>query len=124
MKFMTMVKSVEGQGFPPRELFDGITQLGIEATQAGVFVDMGGLMPTAAGAEVSLRGGQIDVTDGPFAEGKEVIGGFAVYDTKTKEEALHWVRKFLDLHVKYWPGFECVVEVRQIMEQPPADWNV
>jgi hypothetical protein len=119
MKFMTMVKSVEGAGFPPQELFDGIAALGEEAGKAGVMVDMGGLMPTAAGAEVSLRGGEIEVTDGPFAEGKEVIGGFAVYETKTKAEALEWVRKFLDLHRKYWPGFECVVEVRQFMEGPP-----
>lgn len=123
MKFMTMVKAVEGQGTPPPELLDGIMQLGIEATEAGVFVDMGGLLPTATGAEVSLRNGQIDVTDGPFAEGKEVIGGFAVYDTPTKAEALVWVRKFLDLHTKFWPDFECVIEVRQMIDQPPAEWR-
>jgi hypothetical protein len=120
MKFMTMVKMKEGQGFPPPELFQGITALGEEAGKAGVMVDMGGLMPTAAGAEVSLRGGKIEVTDGPFAEGKEVIGGFAVYETKTKAEALEWVRKFVDLHVKYWPGINMTVEVRQYMEQPPT----
>lgn len=123
MKFMTMVKAVEGQGFPPPELFDGINKLGEEAMKAGVFVDTGGLMPTAAGAEVTLRNGEIEVIDGPFAEGKEVIGGYAVYETKSKEEALEWVRKFLDLHIKYWPGFECTVEVRPYMEAPPAEWN-
>lgn len=119
MKFMTMVKTREGQGMPPQELFEGIAALGEEATAAGVMVDMGGLMPTASGAEVSLRNGQIEITDGPFAEGKEVVGGFAVYETETKAEALEWVRKFLDLHVKHWPGIDMVVEVRQYMEAPP-----
>lgn len=123
MKFMTMVKSVEGQAFPPPALFEAINQLGEDAKKAGVYVDTGGLMPTAAGAEVSLRNGRIEVSDGPFAEGKEVIGGFAIYDTKTKEEALEWVKRFLDLHVEHWPGFECTVEVRQYMEAPPEGWN-
>ena len=119
MKFMTMVRMKEGHDFPPQELFDGIAALGEEATKAGVMVDMGGLMPTAAGAEAELRNGQIEITDGPFAEGREVIGGFAVYETKTKAGALEWVRKFLDLHAKHWPGHDMTVEVRQYMEGPP-----
>jgi hypothetical protein len=115
MKFMTMVKSVEGVGFPPPELFQAIEQLREDASKAGVFVQMGGLLPTARGAEVRLANGDIKVTDGPFAEGKEVIGGFAVYETPTKAEALEWVRRFLDIHRKHWPEFNCVVEVRELM---------
>lgn len=121
MRFMTMVKSVEGRyGMPPMELIQGIMGLREDALKAGVFVDMGGLMPTANGAEVRLTNGTITVTDGPFAEAKEVLGGWAVYDTPSKAEALVWVERFLDLHRRYWPEFDCVVEVRQFMEAPPG----
>lgn len=116
MRYISMVKSRENlPSPPPPELMGAIAQLGEEATRAGAFVDTGWMMPTATGAEMSLRNGQIEVTDGPFAEGKEVIGGFAVYDTPTKEETLEWVRRFLELHQKHWPDFEGVVEVRQMM---------
>jgi hypothetical protein len=119
MRFMTMVRSAEGQGYPPQALMDGIAKLGEEAAKAGVFVQMGGLLPTAAGARVRLSGGKLTVTDGPFAEAKEVIGGFAVYETKTKEEAIEWVRRFMDLHKRHWPEWEGETEVRQPMDQPP-----
>ena len=121
MKFMTMVKSTENNrlGRPPQALMDGIMQLGEEAAKAGVFVEMGGLMPSAAGATLRLTGGEITVKDGPFAEAREVIGGYAVYDTASKAEAVAWATRFLDLHKKHWPGWEGEVEVRQIMEGPP-----
>ena len=121
MKFMTMVKSTENNrlGPPPQALMDGIMQLGVEAAKAGVFVEMGGLMPSAAGATLRLTGGEITVKDGPFAEAREVIGGYAVYDTASKAEAVAWATRFLDLHRKHWPRWEGEVEVRQIMEGPP-----
>jgi hypothetical protein len=59
------------------------------------------------------------VKDGPFAEAREVIGGYAVYDTASKAEAIAWATRFLDLHKQHWPGWEGEVEVRQIMEGPP-----
>ncbi len=121
MKFMTMVRSAESQrsGPLPQALMDGIMQLGADAAEAGVFVEMGGLMPSAAGATLRLAGGAITVKDGPFAEAKEVIGGYAVYNTATKEEAIAWATRFLDLHKRHWPGWEGEVEIRQIMEGPP-----
>jgi hypothetical protein len=76
-------------------------------------------MPSAAGATLRLAGGQISVKDGPFAEAREVIGGYAVYDTASKGEAIAWATRFLDLHKQHWPGWEGEVEVRQIMEGPP-----
>lgn len=120
MKYMTLVKAVEGKfGEPPPALYEAIMKLGEEATKAGVFVSMGGLKDTEAGAELTLKGGRIDVTDGPFAESKEVLGGWAVYDTTTKADAIAWARKFLELHIKHMPGFECTVEVREIMVGTP-----
>ena len=118
MRFMTMVKSKEGIGFPPQALMDGINALGQEAGPKLVL--SGGLLPTSAGAKVALRKGEITVTDGPFTEAKEVVGGYAVYEVKSKAEAVEWSRRFLDLHKKHWPGFEGEVELRQLMEFPGA----
>jgi len=121
MKFMTMVRSAENNrlGPPPQALIDGIMQLGADAAKAGVFVEMGGLMPSATGATLRLSGGKIALKDGPFAEAREVIGGYAVYNTASKDEAVAWATRFLDLHKQHWPAWEGEVEVRQIMEGPP-----
>src|SRR5436190_18322602 len=98
MRYMIMVKGYENAGPPPKALMDAIAKLGEEAGKAGVMVDMGGLMPTAMGARVRLSGGTITVTDGPFTEAKEVIGGYAVYDVKSKQDALYWTRRFMEIH--------------------------
>lgn len=120
MRFMTMVKSAERAGPPPQALMDAIAKLGEEAGKAGVLVQMGGLMPSVAGARVRLSAGKTTVTDGPFAEAKEVIGGFAVYEVPSKQEALEWTKRFLSLHQEHWPGWEGEVELRQLFEAPPG----
>jgi hypothetical protein len=120
MKFMTMVKSSESSGPPPQELMDAIAKLGEEAGGKGVMVDMGGLMPTAHGARVRVAGGKITVTDGPFAEAKEVIGGFAVFDVPSKDEAVYWTKRFMEVHKEHWPAWEGETEVRQIYEGAPV----
>ena len=114
MRFMTLVKSSEKSGPPPKELMDAIWKLGEESSRSGVMVQMGGLAPSAMGGRVGLRNGQVTVTDGPFTEAKEVIGGFAVFEVKSKEEALKEAVKFMELHKKHWPGWEGETEVRQI----------
>jgi hypothetical protein len=119
MKFMTMVRSREGlHQAAPAAIMQAIAGLAEEAGRAGVFVTMGGLLPLRAGAVARLTEGKITVTDGPFAEAKEVIGGYAIYETKTKAEALEWTRRFLDIHRQHWPEWEGEVEVRQLMEPP------
>jgi hypothetical protein len=119
MRFMTIVQSPENAGPPPMALMEAIGKLGEEAGRAGVLVEMGGLMPTALGARLRLTKGKIKVTDGPFTEAKEVFGGFAVYQVKSKDEAVQWANKFLDLHRVHWPGWEGEVELRQMYEAPP-----
>jgi hypothetical protein len=114
MKFMTMVFARENQGAPPKALFDGIMKLGEEASKAGVFVQMGGLTPSAAGSRIRMSRGKLTVIDGPYAEAKEVIGGFAVYETKTKDEAMVWAKRFMQLHVDHWPDWEGECEIRQM----------
>jgi hypothetical protein len=118
MKFMTFVKSTERSGPPPKALMDAIMELGGEAAQAGVLVTTGGLLPTSAGARVRLTGGSIAVTDGPFAEAKEVVGGYAVYEVASRDEAVAWTRRFMDLHRRHWPGWEGETEIRQLMDMP------
>jgi hypothetical protein len=114
MRFLTMVKSAENSGLPPKKLMDAIARLGEEATRAGTLIETGGLLPSAAGARARLSGGKLAVTDGPFTETKEVIGGYAIYEVKSKEEAVEAARRFLQLHKEHWPGWEGESEIRQI----------
>jgi hypothetical protein len=120
MRFMTLVKSAETSAPPPQALMDAIGKLGEEAARKGVMVEMGGLLPTAMGARVRLAGGRLTVTDGPFTEAKEVIGGYAVYAVKSKAEALEWTRRFMALHQEHWKGWEGEVELRQLYDPPEA----
>jgi len=117
MLFMTIVKTRENAEQPSPALIQAIVKLGEEASKKGVMVEMGGLLPTAAGARARLANGKITVTDGPFSEAKEVIGGFAVYDVASKKEAIEWTRKFLEAHIGLW-NQELEVEVRQMMDAP------
>ena len=118
MRFMTLVHSRESAGPPPRALMDAIAQLGLDAARTGTLVDTGGLLPTRAGARVRLERGAITVTDGPFAEAKEVVGGFAVYETSSKQEAIEATTRFLELHREHWPAWEGEVEIRQMFDAP------
>jgi hypothetical protein len=120
MKFMMIVKHSENQGPPPKELMDAIAILAEEEVKAGTMLGNGGLGPTAHGARVRLSGGRVTVTDGPFAEAKEVIGGYAQFELKSKEEAVESAVRFMELHKKYWPGWEGETEVRQMFE--PEDF--
>src|ERR1700758_3336851 len=114
MRFMMIVKHAEKQGPPPQQLMDAIAQLAEEATKAGTMVGSGGLGPTAQGARVRLSGGQVTVTDGPFTEAKEVVGGYAHFELTSKEEAIESAVRFMELHKRYWPGWEGETEVRQM----------
>jgi len=118
MRFMMLVKSAEGKGMPPQELMEAIGKLAVEATVAGEMIDTGGLASTAAGTRVRLQGGKITLTDGPFTETKEVLGGFAVFELKSKELAIERARQFMDLHHRHWPGWEGETEIRQIFSGP------
>jgi len=114
MRFMMLVKSAENCGAPPKELMDAIGNLAAEATRAGTMVASGGLAPTAMSTRVRLSRGQVTATDGPFAETKEVVGGYAVFEFTSKEEAVESAVHFMELHKKHWPGWEGETEVRQI----------
>lgn len=116
MRFMMIVKHAENQGPPPKSLIDAITKLGEEETKAGTMLGTGGLAPTGQGARVRLSGGRVSVIDGPFTESKEVVGGYAQFELKSKEEAIESAVRFMELHKKHWPGWEGETEVRQMFE--------
>jgi hypothetical protein len=116
MRYMMIVKHPENQGAPPQELMDAINQLMQEGVAAGTFLGAGGLLPTAQGARVKLAGGQVTVIDGPFTEAKEVIGGYAQFELKSKQEAIESSIRFMELHKKHWPGWEGETEVRPMYE--------
>jgi hypothetical protein len=114
MKFMMIVKSAERSGYPPKELMDAIDKLSKEADTAGTMIGGGGLGPTALGARVRLSDGKISVTDGPFTEAKEIIGGYAQFELNSKEQAIDSAVRFMELHKKHWPGWEGETEIRQM----------
>lgn len=91
------------------EAVEKMMKYNAELEEAGVLLDLNGLHPPSSGARVSFLGGEPRVTDGPFAEAKEVVGGYWIIDVSSKEEAVEWAKRC--------PGAENeVIEVRRIQE--------
>jgi len=118
MRFLSMVKHTEANTSPPpKALMEAIDQLVQEAAKAGcMMVEAGGLLPTASGARVRISNGKLTVTDGPFTEAKEVVGGYAIFNVKTKADMMEWTTRFMDLHNKHMPGWNGECEIRQLAE--------
>ncbi len=120
MRFMMMVKGDENNGPPSAELGAAIGRLTQEMMQTGALLDMGGLLPSAMGAKVRASGGKVSVTDGPFTESRELIGGYAILQAKTKEEAIELGRRFMAVHSEVLgPSYEGELEIRQLAEMQP-----
>ena len=119
MRYMMIVKGderMDRSGPPPQGLMDAIDKLGQEAAKAGKMVSFGGLRPTADGARIRIANGKLTVTDGPFTEAKEVIGGFSIMNLASKEEAIEEARKFMELHRIHWPQWNGETEIRAMYE--------
>jgi hypothetical protein len=116
MRYMMLLTGNNPSSPPPPGLFEAIMKLGGEAMEAGVLLDTAGLLPSASGVQVTLAGGQIKVTDGPFTESKELIS-YALYEVRSKEEAIEWASRFMELHRDLWAGWEGTTEVLQVMGQ-------
>jgi len=114
MKFMMLVKHGENPGPPPKELMEAIGHLAEEAVKNGSMLGNGGLAPLASSTRVRVANGQLTVTDGPFTEAKEVIGGYAQFELKSKEDAVNSAVRFMELHRQHWPEWEGETEIRQI----------
>jgi hypothetical protein len=98
---------------PSPELMRRMGELLEEMTKAGVLLDTAGLTPTAQGTRVHYAGGRLSVTDGPFTESKEVIGGYALMQAKDRAEALEWTKRFLKVHEDHWT---ITCELREVVE--------
>ncbi|MGZ4613557.1 MAG: YciI family protein [Kineosporiaceae bacterium] len=114
MRYVVLLKGTQPAGPPPESLMSAIMDLGAEAAAAGALVDTAGLAPSVAGARVTLTGGHLGVVDGPFTEAKEFIS-YAVYEVRSKDEAVEWASRFLRLHAEHWPGWEGECDVLKVM---------
>ncbi len=115
MRFMNLVKCPENLGPPPQSFMDAMDRAADEARQAGALLDTGGLAPIHRSTVVRLEGGAVTVMDGPFAEGKEVVGGYGVVQAESLQEAVDGAVWLMNMHREYWPGWEGEVEVRPIL---------
>jgi hypothetical protein len=107
---MIRIDETTGQ-VPSEQLMNDMGKLIEEMTRAGTLIRTAGLRPTAEGVRVRLRGGKLSKVDGPFTETKEVVGGFAILEARSMDEALELTRRFLEIHGSEW-NIEC--EVRQL----------
>jgi hypothetical protein len=118
MKYLTFIRHPESyrQSGPPPALMEAMGKFVEKSRKEGVLVDTGGLLPSKDGARVRLTKGKITVTDGPFTESKEVIGGWAIINVASKEEVIRVSTEFMELHRKHWPEFEGECEVRPMFD--------
>src|SRR4051812_26446982 len=119
-RFMGFVKMEEGQGAPPQALFDAMDTYIGEQAASGTFLDGGGLYGTEDAVNFVVRKGEVTRVDGPYAEAKEVVGGWAIMQYDSLEEAIADQQGFADLHAKHWPEVTVISTLRQISEGPDA----
>ena len=118
MRYLTFIRHSESyrQSTPPAALMEAMGKFVQKSLQDGSLVDTGGLLPSKDGTRVLLARGKITVTDGPFTESKEVIGGYAILNVASRSEALRIATEFMELHRTYWPEFEGECEMRPMFE--------
>jgi hypothetical protein len=115
MRFMMIVKASkdsEAGQMPSEELLSAMGKYNEDLMKAGVLVDLSGLQPSSKGFRVKYSRSGITVTDGPFAETKELIAGYWIINVKSRAEAVEWAKRAPSPH----PGQECEIEVRQFFE--------
>jgi hypothetical protein len=110
MRFMMFMypEISEEEWNPSAEDVAEMSRYNEELRKAGMLLSLDGLHPPAEGARVSFSGGKTTVTDGPFAEAKEVVGGYWLIQARSKEEAVEWASRC--------PGQDCTIEVRRVFE--------
>ena len=118
MKFLMLIKHTEGApGLEhPQALYEAMGKFVEDSFKSGVLKDTAGLKRSEHGYRITSKGGKLSRTDGPFAESKEMVGGYAIVETKTREEADALAQHFMELHRLRVPDFECECEVRELAE--------
>ncbi len=115
LQFMVIVKadkSSEAGALPDEKILTEMTKYNEELAKAGVLLAADGLHPSSKGARIRFSGNKRTVIDGPFAETKELIAGFWMFQVKSKEEAIEWVKR----SPNPFPGTESEIEIRQVFE--------
>jgi hypothetical protein len=116
MRFMIIVKATresEAGVMPEDSLIAEMGKYHEELAKAGVLLDGSGLQPSSKGWRIKYSGGKRTITDGPFAETKELLAGYTLIRVKSREEALEWAKRFPN---PAGPGKEGEIEVRQLFE--------
>jgi hypothetical protein len=116
MKYLMMIKHSESYRNEaiPQALMEAMGEFVGENLKRGVLKDTAGLKPTSEGFRVRSSKNRLKVTDGPFTESKEVVGGYALVEVGSREEAMKVAREFMELHRVHWPAFEGECEVRPL----------
>jgi len=115
MRFMIFVKASadsEAGILPSEELMTAMGNFNEELAKAGILIDCDGLQPSSKGARVRFSGDRRTVIDGPFAETKELIAGYWLWEVKSKQEAIDWVKRCPNP----MPGTDAEIEIRQVYE--------
>jgi hypothetical protein len=114
MRYLSFIRHPESyrDSTPPSSLMEAMDVFVTKSLKDGTVVDTGGLLPSKDGFRVRLERGKLNVTDGPFTETKEVIGGWAILEAGSKAEAVRIATEFMELHRKHWPEFDGECEVR------------
>ena len=122
MRFMVIHKSNEANEAgirPSKELIEGVRKIIGEAAAQGVLLAGEGVHASSKGARLSHSGGKFTVTDGPFAEAKELIAGFVIVDMASKQEVIEWAKRYAQVLG------DVDIEIRQVVEaadlEPPAE---
>lgn len=119
-RFMGFVRMEEGVGAPPQSLIEAMGAYIGERAAKGVFVDGGGLYGTEDAVNFVVRQGEVTRVDGPYAEAKEVVGGWATLQYDTLEEAIADQQEFAELHATHWPEVTVIATLRQVSTGPES----
>lgn len=112
VRYFTFIRGAENQGLPPKALDEAMQKFIAKHLQDGTLVQTAGLEPAGKGVRMRIAKGKLTVTDGPFTEAKEVVGGYAILEAPTREQAIEIGRAFMQLHIDHWPQWEGESEIR------------
>jgi hypothetical protein len=126
MRVMFMIKGDPQPGAAPsEELLGAMGRYNDELKNAGVLLDLAGLLPSAMGRRVRFSGGNRALIDGPFPESKQLVAGYWILQVQSMEEAVEWAERFpFEVFSRIYPGeygAEVEIEIRQLFEPEPSD---
>jgi hypothetical protein len=118
LMFISHSPDVKAESAPPG-FFEKMDTFVRESFSSGVLKATGGLLNTKDAARIKLQDGRLKVTDGPFTEAKELIGGYAIVEVADRRQAMDLATRFMELHRQHWPGFDGQSEVRPMEYYEP-----